>query len=447
MQKRLNILVFAYVFPPDAGSGTYRTLYFANQWARHGDEVTIITVKQQDFLEAALIDNELCREVHPSIRIIRASAKRPLARLLAIKNYFSRKTAIIRKGDKPSNDAPTRGGPIRLGSIFHLIKDTITDLLSCPDEHIGWVPDAVRHANRIAKSAHTDCIYATGGPWSSLLAALLLHKRRDIPLVLDFRDPWVGNPNLTTKSPWSRWAQKKMESICVKASSIVVANTEELREDFIKRYPGISPDRFITVTNGFEDIPQQVNSSTDKFTLIHAGALYQSRNPLNFLQAVVEIVRNGKISAEVLRVQMVGGLSTPDPKSDSMLRSPILQKVLEIIPRVTHDKAIVLQQRANVLLLFQIGFPLQIPRKLYEYLSLSRPILAITESDSATAKMVKEIRSGYVVEDNVIAIKEAILKLYNDWTTGATLSRDEERVRRYSNQYLANRLRDIMLKL
>lgn len=446
MQKKLNILAFAYVFPPDAGSGTYRTLYFANHWARQGDAVTIVTVKEQCFLATALVDQNLCKEVHPSIRVVRASAKRPLQRLLAVNSAFRRKSPRAQAVDsgieisQPKNPAPPHG-------LFRQMKDAITDLLSCPDEHIGWVPDAVRNGYRATRATAVDCIYATGGPWSCLFAAALLHKITKIPLVLDFRDPWVSNPNMIGKSALSRYIENKMESMCVNSSRIVVANTEELRLNFIMRYANLDPGRFVTITNGFEDMPRETDSTAEQFTLVHAGALYQSRNPLNFLKAVVEIVRDGVIPAKTFRVQLVGGVSIDDPAVESELRTKIIRDVLEIIPRVSHEDAIQYQKRASALLLVQTGFPLQVPRKLYEYISLARPILAIAEHDSATARMVNELRLGYVTHDNINAIKKAIVMLYENWKTGNKLSLDEEKLRAYHNKELSGQLRDIMLGL
>ncbi len=444
MVKNLNILAFAYVFPPDAGSGTYRTLYFANRWAEQGDRVTVVTVKEECFRASALLDRGLCKEVHPSIRVVRAAARRPLERLLAIKAAFGRKTPGVssvdsgKKTPPPVNAAPAAG-------IFRQFKDTITDLLSCPDEHIGWVPDAVNRAHRIVKTDRVDCIYATGGPWSCLLAALRLHKLSGIPMVLDFRDPWVSNPNMSLKTPLSRWIQKAMESRCVNAASFVIANTEELRQNFMTRYSNIDPGRFVTVTNGFEDMPSESHGSTEQFTLVHAGALYQSRNPLNFLRALVELVREGTIPARTFRVQLVGGVSITDPAIELELRSEAIRDVLEIIPRVSHDDALEFQRRASALILIQTGFPLQVPRKLYEYLSLARPILAIAEHHSATARMVNELGVGIVADDNVEAIKGAIVTLYEGWKSGRELRIDEEVLRAYDNRRLSGRLRDVML--
>lgn len=448
MQQSLSILVFAYVFPPDAGSGTYRTLYFANNWAKQGDEVTIVTVSEACFVASASIDRELCSEIHPRIRLVRASAMRPLQLLLDLREGWRRKTGGPVRAMSRDNEglSPTKAGARPGRGGLRRFTDAITDLLSCPDEHVGWVPDAVRRGYRIAKSRSVDVIYATGGPWSGLIAAAILHKLCGVRLLLDFRDPWVSNPNLAGKSPFSRWLQRKMEAVCVRMSSTVIANTERLRQDFLARYPKLDASRFTTVTNGFEHLLSSRSRSDGCFTLVHAGTLYTSRNPLNLLRAIVALVKSGAIPPDRFRVQLVGGLSIANQEIQSELRSELLKNVVAITPRVSHDHVLSIQAEASALLLIQIGFPLQVPRKLYEYMSLSLPVLAIAETGSATANMVKELDLGYVAEDSVQSIKAAILVLYEDWKSGRSRCVNPGRLHQYENSYLSNRVREIMLK-
>lgn len=442
MQRPLNILVFAYVFPPDAGSGTYRTLFFSNEWARLGDEVTIITVEEESFLPTALVDRGLCEAVHPSIRVLRTTASRPLQTLLQMRSAFRRSRGKTAASSPPP---PSRASSTPRRSILRGVKDTITDLLSCPDEHIGWAPGAVRRGYGVIRSGRVDCIYATGGPWSGLLAATVLRKLTGVPLILDFRDPWARNPNLSSKSRLSRALQTVLESICVKSANAVIANTEELREDFVRRYPRLNSKTFATVTNGFEQVPGGEVPSDGRFTLVHAGELYLSRNPLNLLRAVDDLVKDGVVSADTFRMQLVGGLAVEDDAVRAQLRSPGLSSVLEIKPRVSHDQILRIQQGASALLLIQTGFPLQVPRKLYEYLSLARPVLAIAEAGSATARIVNDLGAGHVAENTVDSIRAAVASLYRAWQSGSLRSVDESKLGSYSNRYLSGKLRDIML--
>jgi glycosyltransferase involved in cell wall biosynthesis len=446
MQDRLHILVVAYLFPPDAASGSHRTLYFSNQWAKAGDRVTVITVREDCYDSAVQLDRGLLAQVDPAITVVRVAAKRPLQALLALRDALRRRL-------RGRHDAATAGGipaeakAARSTGKFQLIKDTVTDLLSLPDVHIGWVPEAVRQASRTIRTNTIDCIYASGGPWSGLLAALRIHRRSGIPLVLDFRDPWVSNPNMSYRSPASRWFQKRMEARCINAARVVIANTEELRQDFIRRYPNIDPARFITIPNGFEEVSPSEEVETGTFRLVHAGALYQSRNPGQLLQAVRELVADGVIAAQEFRVQLIGELAMAESVPEMDPGSGAFRGVLEIVPWVAHDEALRLQKRASALILIQPGYPLQVPRKLYEYVSLMRPVLAITEENSATARVVRELNTGLVVANDKEEIKSAIVELYRRWRSGEPTRINSEALNSYLIRNLARRVRNIMRAL
>jgi glycosyltransferase involved in cell wall biosynthesis len=440
MRKQLTILAFAYVYPPDAGSGTFRSLYFTNQWAQEGDSVIVVTARKDDFSADALVDERLCGQVHPRISIERARVFRPHDRLLAWRDRLrSRGHSVERKA---SHVKDAQRAAIPQDGLLHKLKNAVSSLLLFPDSHSGWIPHATRMARRIVRARAVDCIYATGGPWSGMLAATLVHKSSKLPLVLDFRDPWASNPNLGEERAFIRRAHTRCESFCVRSASRVITNTEDLRRDFIARYPELDPSTFVCITNGFEELPPFEPPSTERFTLVHAGALYLSRNPQRFLQALVDAVRENLIARERLLAQFVGGVPEEDPQVSALLAQ--LGSAVEIIPRLPHSEALELQKKASALLLFQAGFPLQVPRKMYEYFSLRRPILAITEENSATGRILRDVGMAYSAEDTVEQIKEALLKLYRDWANGCALGANEERLQAYSNRRLAARLRDEM---
>jgi hypothetical protein len=440
MRKQLTILAFAYVYPPDAGSGTFRSLYFANQWAQGSDSVIVITAKEQDFSADALIDKRLLGQVHPSISIVRARVFRPHDWLLSLRNRLSKaapssKGVASRVDDARPNSASERG-------ILQKLKDWTSSLLMFPDSHSGWILDATRLGRRIARTRAADCIYATGGPWSGILAATLVHKLTKLPLILDFRDPWASNPNLGEGASSIRRKHARCESYCIRSASRIITNTEELRQDFVARYPDLDPSRFVCITNGFEEFAALEPPPEGRFTLVHAGALYLSRNPQHFLQALADAVHDNHIPRDRLLVQFVGGIPEEDPRIAALLSQ--LSGAVEIMPRLPHSDALELQKKASALLLFQAGFSLQVPRKLFEYFALRRPIMAVTEADSATARILKDVGMEYRAEDTVEQIKEALLKLYRDWEAGRVLGANEERLQAYSNRRLAMRLKDEM---
>jgi glycosyltransferase involved in cell wall biosynthesis len=437
MSRQLDILVFAYVYPPDAGSGTFRTLYFANHWAVRGDNVTVVTVRRDHFLPDAAIDEELGKKVHPTINVIRATAHRPLQRLIHLRKRF--------RGQSAPQPAQMENPPgrHRSKSAWGHVKDSVTTVLEFPDAHNGWIFDAVRQGLRIAKRKRPDCVYASGGPWSTLLAASIFQRLTGVPLVLDFRDPWSSNPNLAARGRLGLRAHAYLENFCVKRARRVITNTNELRAEFAARYPRIEPRTFVCITNGFEEIPIPQRTQGARLDLVHAGALYLSRNPLNFLKALAQVIDQGLVPRDDVAVHFIGGLGPGDAESAALLER--MHDVVEVTPRVPHAIALAAQQRAGALLLFQSGFPLQIPRKLYEYLSLDAPILAIAEANSATARVLADVGLDYSAENNVADIAGTLLRLYRDWRSGTLVRPHPNKVIRYKNRHLAGNLRDEML--
>jgi glycosyltransferase involved in cell wall biosynthesis len=111
---------------------------------------------------------------------------------------------------------------------------------------------------------------------------------------------------------------------------------------------------------------------------------------------------------------------------------------------VPHSEALRYQLAADVLLVFQTGFPLQVPRKLFEYMSMLKPVLAIGEADGATASIVQDSGVGIVATQDVESVKRAVLSLYAGWQGGNASALDPDRIARYRNETLAKRLRAVM---
>lgn len=439
----MRILALAYYYPPSAESGTHRSLDFLNRLVASGDDVTVLTAKEEDFSIGTPVDSELLSKVDRRIRIIRASVARPLYWLLKSRQF------ILGRGTSLPAVVPTRPGKPSAGGLIgrrlQAFKDAITDSLTFPDEHVGWIPDALRQGSQAIRLYSPHCIYSSGGPWSSHIAAALLKKRHGLPLVLDFRDPWTSNPyQCVGRGRLKHVLERKLEAFCLGAADHIVVNTEPLRRDFMDRYPQQRASRFTTITNGFESLVTDESAApSQRFTLVHAGYIYPPRNPAPFLRAVLQLIRQDGIKASELRVQFVG--SCPDQGDVvALLATQELKSVVEVTARVSHSRALQFQVNADALLLFQKGFPLQVPRKLFEYMSMQKPILAIAERGSATAAILQEAGIGVLAEEDVESISRALTTLYADWKHGVGRRFDRDRTLKFRNDSLAIQLRAVL---
>jgi len=443
MNDKPRVLLLAYYFPPDSSSGALRPLFFANHLQEMGVQVTVLTACENDFLPEQPTDNELSSRVHKDVKVIRAKVRRPREFVLSFRDKWREKKKNWEADNQIKNDVSSNQSSEKT-SFGQNVKDLITDLLASPDPHVGWIWDAVRQGKEIVKKDKSTVILATGSPWSCLIAGVLLRRSKKIPLVLDFRDPWVANPGFIQRGRVAAFLEKLMERYVIARTDVIIANTQELRKNFLQRFSFLRSENVHALSNGFEDYLPADSPMNTCFTLVHAGALYFSRTPVPLLEALYDLLLEEKIPDNRIRVVLVGGISVADEKMQTLLLTTQLKKTVQIIPRLPYNDAMEYQLNADALLLVQPGFPLQVPRKLYEYMAMRRPVLALTEEDGATARIVRECRMGKVVGNNAKAIKPVLLEMYKAWEDNPENILSSSPVSKYKNNKLTEKLFKIL---
>lgn len=285
------------------------------------------------------------------------------------------------------------------------LKDFIYNLFYFPDHAEPWILPAALAGKKIIRTHGIDVIFATGSPWSSLLVGYLISRWTGKPLIADFRDPWTNNPFHHSKGKLlDRWAMK-LERKVVQQAAHVSLNTDALREDFLTRYPSIEPIKFSVLPNGFDTADFEVLDEIDPtFTfpfekdantlyLIHAGFLYGPRDPRVLLEAIRQA--NEYLDREKRRICFVQVGNTKLSYSINDEFSDLIEKgALKLLKGMPYKECIQLQKHADVLVNIQPGTKTQIPSKIYDYLALSKPIINITEKQSALEAMVLKYSFG-----------------------------------------------------
>ncbi|NJL58969.1 MAG: glycosyltransferase family 4 protein [Desulfobacteraceae bacterium] len=439
-----NILFIAYYFPPDSSSGAFRPLHFARHLHNMGTNVSVLTAREQDYLSGHSKDEKLFQTIPKQVAIFRSRVYRPKELLIHFRNWLRctfRQAGIIGN----SSDNTMSSQVEKRDSFFQKIKDFITDFLSIPDTNVGWLPSALNKGLCIIRERHIDVIYATGGPWTCLLIGAILKKFTGKPLILDFRDPWVTNPYFLLRSPIIQSFETLLERKVIKIADHVIANTEELRQNFLQRYPELGDNMVTTIPNGFDEYIDMPLTKNKRLTFTHAGSLYFSRNPRFLLQAIVNLVDNKIIPKGDLRFVFLGSFHIEDPLLAPLLKHPTLQDIVELLPQVSYQEAVAYQSRSDVLLLIQPDFPLQVPRKLYEYLAFRKPILGITDAHGATATIIRDNQLGLVVENRTSELEQSLQIIYGQWKKG-TLDADVrnlEKYEKFTNKHLTRELLNI----
>lgn len=415
---RKKILIITYHFPPDLSVGAIRPAKFSQYLSDFGWETSILTVRDKYYSlrdEASVDSIESIPRYKtsqiPLFRDIYLSLKRVYLRLLT-------NTTLEESGRQWQPKTVRVNEP-----VFHKIKRLFNSLLVyLPDDKIGWVIPAVMKAIRLIKMHDIKVVMTTSPPHSVHLIGLILKKITKKLWIVDFRDPW-----LDVKKPFYKrshlsdiidaWMERQVVSNC----NYVISVTPEMTQLFIKKYPEINSNRFLTITNGYDssELAQySSNAQYDRFTFTYAGTFYYGRNPEMFLRALSELIGNGDIERNDVRVQFIGDCRYIDGMSvEDMAGCLNLIHLVSFVDPIPHQETIKEMSRSHVLLLLAPDQPLQIPGKLYEYIGLNSCMLAVC-NDGATKRMLQNYPKAIIVPPGDLKkMKNAIRTLYHDYAS------------------------------
>ncbi len=439
-----TILLIAFYFPPYASSGAWRPYFLAKHLATFGWRTTVLTVREED-----CIGDESGVEI-------------PLQGTIEIRTRFFELRRWIEKwgrrvwpawGNSLSEDNTQSNAQSGRHSLRCLASDLVEEMLLYPDDQVGWIINAVRAGRKAARVSRCDVIYATGTPWSSLLAGTFLKLLLRRPLIVEFRDPWYGNPYHRRKFRLVDVLDLLMERWVVWSADRVITLTKELGEAMISQHGLWLGEKLVTVTNGYEEFLHPMDdahvslpSGHGQFRVIHAGKLYGKRDVGPLFEALLDLIQTGQLPIDGIRLDLIGEVDIIDPKIEVMLEELPLCDVVCISPRVPFKECQQRLEASDLLLILQPDAPLQIPRKLFDYLAFDKPILAIA-SGGATANLIRNQRLGEVVANEREAIREALANAYQSFRVGNLKGPQAEARFRFDNAALAKKMGDILTEL
>lgn len=266
--------------------------------------------------------------------------------------------------------------------------------------HIGlvWSRTMAQQCRQImAQHPHERFVlYSTYPPLGSLSAGLIARLREKIPWIADFRDPILTGIGIP---PWRmRAANHALEALTFRLASSVIANTEEIANVWRQRY-SVSQRKLHVILNGFdpEDAPhpREIPDRPNKL-IVHAGALYHGRNPNVIIASLSRLRARGVPEALTGAVLLLGGIDQRSGIDPALCRQAQQEGWLQMRPPVPRAESQRLIEEADGLLLVQPHTRVQIPGKLFEYVCIGRPILALVPRLSAVEPILKNAETPHV---------------------------------------------------
>jgi len=295
--------------------------------------------------------------------------------------------------------------PFRIFSkVFNSWSTTVyfENLFFIPDLHITWVPSALLKGLQIIKREQIDVIITSSPPESIHVIGLLLSKITGVKWITDFRDLWTTRKvAYTPPTILHNIIIKKIESIIYKNTRHIIANTYGNKDIYLNNF-NISKEKITVITNGYdpEEMPdicnQSVREENKEFSVGYMGNFDKHGLPCDkFLIAIKRLVSLGDNIK--IKVIIYGYIS---PKTKKFIADHNLTRYVDHRGVVPHFEAYKEIQKCNLLLLMLIeaGYSKAwVPQKLYHYLGMSKPIMAIAEEDGELAHIINNTYTGKVV--------------------------------------------------
>lgn len=318
----------------------------------------------------------------------------------------------------------------------------------------SWWLSAYLKGRRLARERKFDLIYSTGGAFAAHIAGAALKRATGIRWLAEVHDPMVV-PGTTPTTPQQKM-QAQVETTICKEADVAIWFTDQALASARQRNPELG-ERGHMMLPGVDAPPFALEpyKPGDKFVMGHFGSLSETRNLASTIAALDLLIDQQPELDGRVELHVYGGPLDPisaaavshakhsavrhfgrieaDPVSGKSGREQILQRMRSV----------------DVLLLLHGVEPIcaeYIPSKMYEYLWMQRPILALVHQNPQMAALVRGMSHVAIDTDHVSSdtaapasvMCAALKSLTIEWSTGGLA--DNGKLSPYTTEASAARL-------
>lgn len=401
MPKRM--ILIAPLFPPEETSRSIRMFFLVKNLIKNHWFIDVITMRSTKNLRTSSF-SEIYNYIPDNIRIFETFP----GLYIYFRNLLKSKNKLIQQETRNNVKINTENQTSFCKNFLRKLLD-----LLMPDRTMDWLPFAILRGKKLLKTNKYDVIFSTDP--ISHLAGLLIRNSKDIPLLLEYGDPWAYNPAYH-KPNYIFKIEKFLETKVLKESCKIVVTTNETKNDYLFHYGSVVNKKISTVFSGYDPkyLSDTPNMVSDKFNVVYTGSIPGIRGDLlPLFQAIREIEISDNEFKHHFQLTLVGGVQRREKIDDS------LHHFLKLTDRLPFKKSLEYMKGATVLLLLGNKGGLQIPAKVFWYIGAKKPILTILGDENDPIKpLMTKIKRGYVVNNNKEEIKKAIKKMYQLYKEG-----------------------------
>lgn len=431
-----SVLLVTYYFPPAGGAGVQRTLKFTRYLPEAGWRPVVLTPHEgADF---PVRDPSLAAEVPEVAEVVRTAIFEPY-------ELYRRLTG--RTGGSLDVASMNREGRT---SFTERLAEWVRSSFFIPDARVGWRRPAVSAGLRAIAVHRPQAIVSSAPPYTAHLIGLDLHRRSGLPWIADFRDSWVDWHTAARRRGLPRRIELAMEGSVLREATRVITVSEGVAEDLASRHLGVRDHRWHILPNGYD--PHDLDGvagdregiPAHRLLLTYTGTLYGPRDPETLIAAMEALHAEAHPAGRELTLRLVGRVSAPI--RDRIAASPVASNVV-VLDYVDHRRSIALARGSDVLLLIVDRVPQAagiLTGKLFEYLGLGRPVLALADAGEASA-LIAGVGAGWAVpHGDVAGMRARLIEIHTAWRTNTLRGPAPDAVAPYARPAQAQALARIL---
>jgi len=392
-KRRPQLLFLAHHFPPVNSVACVRTWNIAKYLSRLGWEVRVVTP-----------DPSLWRFTDSPVEVEENLKKEGIQRVATGHNWRWLNPGYFKCWDSG------------LGWVLGGICRTLARKFNISME-IGWFK-ACTWACKSLTEDQVDIILVSGPPFISFELAKYFSEMLGKPYVLDYRDPWSGNPH--HRSPFIQ-SHMQLEATLLKdcAAALIVSPSwaGALRQQFPVKSKlhvitnGFDPDEFIEVK------PMQF----DHFAIVYCGNFYPPKRVITPVMAALQQLKD-LLDTQELPQWTFHYFGRHGSHVDEEARKFNVSDRVILHGRVSRSEALSAVKGAGVSVVItsvaeevDAGDKGIIPGKIFEAMGLKTPILLIAPSESDIRKIVGDSGVGACFTgNNIEGIVSFLIKTMNE---------------------------------
>jgi hypothetical protein len=263
--------------------------------------------------------------------------------------------------------------------------------------------------NQLLKVNKYDLIFFSTTQFPVCVLGAYWKKRFGVPYVIDMQDPWYSDyyqDKPKSQRPPKYWfsyrLNKYLEPIALKSADGLISVSANYISTLVSRYPRLATVPAATITFGaFAPDLDIANNNRDSFTNLldnkQINMVYIGRGGADMHQAIAPLfkaLKSGAARYHNISVYFIGTSYAPAGQGKASIM-PLAQQydvqhqVIELTDRVSYYQSLFTLQQADALFIPGSDDPAYTASKIYPYLLIHKPLLAIFNKHSPAIDTLK----------------------------------------------------------